>query len=192
MDYSNYIGPLIFSCFLLSFLYWKTKLHKNPQFIVFINVVIALTIIFTTFSIILQINLFDQTQRNEQNNVCINLFYNLSSEVARFQSHTNLNYYYIDLMGAKPLTKLPMNREKVLEQQITSSILARSSDIIYYINEIKRDAYLKELYEITKNRFNKLMSRFCKSKIFLEHWITYKNTISSQITIDYMKTNFNV
>ena len=52
--------------FMIIVIFWNSRLHANPKFRVLLNVLSALTIIFTTLAIIIQLYAFTASQTNAQ------------------------------------------------------------------------------------------------------------------------------
>jgi hypothetical protein len=103
-----------------------------------------------------------------------------------------MNYYYDELFYNKSEYD-ERERNKDLESQISIIIFSRMSSIINYINTYKNteNDERRDKIQQSEKLLLKILDSFFGSNIFNEYWKKFKNGISNQLTIDYIKEHFN-
>jgi hypothetical protein len=108
-------------------------------------------------------------------------------------NNIEINYYYNELFNGIPNNNNKRNLQ--LESQISFIMLSKIENII---NCIKSYNYFKQTDDNIVNNdliYNKLitiLTQFFKSSIFIENWYIYKTTFADNLTIKFIKTNFNL
>ena len=183
---------LFFITFLIGLLVWNSNLHKSLKYQQFLQFLIAITILFTSFAIIIQLYTFNVTQSDTEVQIYEKMFNDLIGNTLKyFEKNPKMNYYYNSMF--KPLYYQPNNVKKRFypeEQQITHSMLQKLGSIVYYLqtektldNRTKVDIETKiELF--FKNVIN--------SPIFMENYNNIKNRLFSESVKNYLQQKFNI
>jgi hypothetical protein len=196
-SYSDYL--YYFSYFLyflvvviLSVVYWKTNLGRDATFQTYVQMLMAVTIIMTVYSVYLQQVTYKETSQYNQLVNFDNNFKELLDDTLRFFiDNPEMNYYYEELFYNTSNYK-EEDRKKDLETQYTIIILSRVSNIIYsfyvYGNKFSEK---NERIEQSESTLKNILDSFFKSKIFFENWEKYKGGLATEITKNYIKENFD-
>ena len=183
---------LFFITFLIALLVWNSDLHKSLKYQQFLQFLIAITILFTSFAIIIQLYTFNVTQLDSEVQIYESMFNDLIGDTLNyFENNPKMNYYYNSMFS--PLYYKPNNVKKRYypeEQQITHYMLQKLSSIVYYLqtektldNRTKVDIETKiELF--FKNVIN--------SPIFMENYNNIKNRLFSESIKNYLQQKFNI
>lgn len=187
---------IIYILFLISILIiiavLNSNIHKNEKYKSLLQLLTALTILFTSFAIVLQIYTFNAGQTIEQIKIYEQIFDDLFEEITTyFETYPKMNYYYDQMFH--PLEYRNQNikkRQYTEEQQVTSSILQKIASIIYFVENDKTLDQLDK-NEITE-KLNQFVSSMIKSQIFLENYNNLKKTFISIPLKNYMQEHFNI
>jgi hypothetical protein len=161
---------------------------------VLLNLLIALTIIFTSFALLVQIFVFNRTEEDSQVTIYSTIFTSLINDtVTDFQQYPQMNYYYNQIFHADPSLIKPVKRDYILEQQITYLIVSRISNVIFYLNNTGG------LNDVTNNNvilaFQEKLDNFVRilkgSPIFLQNYKKI-NPIMSDFIKEYIQTQYNI
>lgn len=187
---------VIYILFLISILIiiavLNSNIHKNEKYKSLLQLLTALTILFTSFAIVLQIYTFNAGQTIEQIKIYEQIFDDLFEEITTyFETYPKMNYYYEQMFHPlKYNNKIIANRSYTEEQQVTSSILQKIASIIYFVeNDKTLDQLDKD--EITE-KLDQFITSMVKSKIFLENFNNLKKTFISIPLKNYMQEHFNI
>jgi ABC-type multidrug transport system fused ATPase/permease subunit len=171
---------------------WNSQLHKNPKFKFVLNLVAALTILFTSFAIILQLYTFHAQQQDTEINMYETLFNNLIDRTMNyFEKNPKMNYLYKQMFRPEnePLVN-PVKRYKVEEQQMIRSLLNDLSALIYYLETVRTMS--KDNQIIIKQKVDIFISLILRSPIFVENFQELKSTLFSIKLVDYFQKNYNI
>lgn len=183
---------LFFISLLICILIWNSNLHKSLKYQQFLQLLAALTILFTSFAIIIQLYTFNVSQADTEVQIYETMFNDLIGDtLTYFEKNPKMNYYYNSMF--KPLYYQKNKVKKRYypeEQQITHSMLQKLGSIIYYLqteqtldNKTKVDIETKiELF--FKNVIN--------SPIFMENYNNIKNRLFSESVKNYLQNKFNI
>jgi hypothetical protein len=175
-------------------MYWKTEIGLDPKFQTLVNIWVSFSLILYTYlAYIGNLSYTQQLTANEVNNYSsyFNDLYN--NTITFFMNNIEINYYYNELFNGIPNNNNKRNLQ--LESQISFIMLSKIENII---NCIKSYDYFKQTDNNTVNNdliYNKLitiLTQFFKSSIFIENWYIYKTTFADNLTIKFIKTNFNL
>ena len=189
----------IFFIFIITFviilLVWNSNIHKKPKYRSLLNLLAALTIMFSSFAIILQVYTFDASQTDDQIKIYEQMFNDLfEATTTYFEGNPKMNYYYSQMfhpLNYNPKEDIQNQRQYTEEQQITNLILQKLASIIYFL-ENDKTLTPEESSEI-KEKLDRFISNIISSPIFLEN---YKNNIKKHfvsLTLsNYMQEHFNI
>ena len=189
--YSVYF--LLFISILICILVWNSQLHKSLKYQQFLQLLAGLTVLFTSFAIIIQLYTFNATQADTEVQIYQEMFNKLIGEtIYYFEANPKMNYFYNQLF--KPLHYNPnapiLKRYYPEEQQLIHSVLQKISSIAYYL---KTDKTLD--YPTKKNIEEKLklfFQNFIDSPIFMENYNNMKEHLFSKTIKDFLHSEFNI
>ena len=124
----------------LIYVYWHGNYHKHIKFVIFLSVLSTISGIVFGSAVVFQIINYNKQKSDEE----INIYNQQSKEfldeiVGLLIQHPEMNYFYNDINGLKPIDATT-TRNYVLEHQIStlifSKILVRVFFIIYNALEI--------------------------------------------------------
>ena len=187
---------IVYILFLISiliiFFVLNSNIHKNEKYKSLLQLLTALTILFTSFAIVLQIYTFNASQATTQITIYEQIFDDLFEEITTyFETYPKMNYYYDQMFH--PLNyknKTIITRQYTEEQQVTSSILQKIASIVYFI-ENDNTLSPKDENEITE-KLDKFITSMIKSPIFLENYNNLRKTFISITLKNYMKEHYNI
>uniref|UniRef100_A0A6C0KPV9 DUF4760 domain-containing protein n=1 Tax=viral metagenome TaxID=1070528 RepID=A0A6C0KPV9_9ZZZZ len=189
-----YIVYLIFFIFLVAIYFvWKTNIHKYPKFEIILKVLTALTILFTSFAIIINIYTFSITQSDSEVKIYQDVFDNLIvNTVILFQNNPKMQYLFDEMFEplhynhGKPILK----RYYSDEEQIVMIILHKISSVVYYLkNDQSLNDYDKSIIE---NKLYLFVKNMISSTIFMENYNNLKSRFPTALLNEYFKNNFNI
>jgi len=177
---------------LIIFFVLNSDIHKNEKYKSLLQLLTALTILFTSFAIVLQIYTFNAGQTIEQIKIYEQIFDDLFEEITTyFETYPKMNYYYDQMFH--PLNynnKTIVTRYYTEEQQVTSSILQKIASIIYFV-ENDKTLNQEDKNDVT-DKLDKFITSMVKSPIFLENYNNLRKTFISITLKNYMKEHFNI
>ena len=177
---------------LIIFFVLNSDIHKNEKYKSLLQLLTALTILFTSFAIVLQIYTFNAGQTIEQIKIYEQIFDDLFEEITTyFETYPKMNYYYDQMFH--PLNyknKTIVTRYYTEEQQVTSSILQKIASIIYFV-ENDKTLNQEDKNDVT-DKLDKFITSMVKSPIFLENYNNLRKTFISITLKKYMKEHFNI
>lgn len=188
---------IVYSLFLISIIVvvvvWNSNIHKNEKYRSLLNLLAALSILFTSFAIIIQIYTFNESQNEDHIKIYEQMFDDLFGAIVDyFESNPKMNYYYNQMFH--PLNYHQQlnieNRQYSEEQQITNSILQKIASIVYFLEN--DDTLISEEITNIEEKLNKFITNMVSSPIFLENYKNVKNTFVSTSLRDYMQTHYNI
>jgi hypothetical protein len=188
--YSVYF--LLFISIIVCILVWNSKLHKSLKYQQFLQLLAGLTVLFTSFAIIIQLYTFSASQADTEVQIYETMFNDLIGEtLTYFENNPKMNYYYNSMF--KPLHYNPDNVKKRYyseEQQITHSMLQKLGSIVYYLQtEQTLDKKTKLNIETKIELFYK---NVISSPIFMENYNNIKNRLFSESVKNYLQNKFNI
>jgi hypothetical protein len=188
---------IIFLLFIIAILVifgvWNSNIHKNPKYRSLLSLLGALTIMFSSFAIILQVYTFNASQADSQIQIYEQMFDDLFAAISTyFETNPKMNYYYSEMF--RPLnyneTTTTENRLYTEEQQVTTSILQKIASIVYFL-ENDKTLSPSESNDI-EEKLNKFITNMIKSPIFVENYNNIKINFVSESLSNYMQQHFNI
>jgi hypothetical protein len=172
---------------------WNSNIHKNPKYRSLLNLLTALTILFSSFAIILQIYTFNASQTDDLIKINEQMFDDLFEAISTyFETNPKMNYYYSEMF--RPLnyneTTTTVNRLYTEERQVTSSILQKIASIVYFIENDK--SLNPEEKGYIEGKLNKFITNMVNSPIFVENYNNIKLNFVSPSLTEYMQQHFNI
>jgi DNA-binding transcriptional regulator YhcF (GntR family) len=188
-----YVVYILFTISILIIIFvLNTNIHKNEKYKSLLQLLTAITILFTSFAIVLQIYTFNAGQTIEQIKIYEQIFDDLFEEITTyFETYPKMNYYYDQMFH--PLNynnKTIVTRYYTEEQQVTSSILQKIASIIYFV-ENDKTLNQEDKNDVT-DKLDKFITSMVKSPIFLENYNNLRKTFISITLKNYMKEHFNI
>jgi gamma-glutamyl phosphate reductase len=177
---------------IIGFLVSKT-LYKNSKFNILLNLLTALTFVFTSYAIIVQINTLDATQTDAQIQFYQNIYSKLiDNTMTTFSSQKNMTYFYDDIFHPLNYTRKSSSEYKrnySAEQQITYEIIQDIADVLYFINSYGGRMSEYQSHEVMV-KLKIFTDSLTQSEIFVEN---YKNVDPYSIMVrNYFKTKYNM
>jgi len=187
---------IIFLLFIIAILVifgvWNSNIHKNPKYRSLLSLLGALTIMFSSFAIILQVYTFNASQADSQIQIYEQMFDDLFAVISTyFETNPKLNYYYNEMFH--PLNYNQSSIEQRLyteEMQVTTSILQKIASIVYFIENDKTlsPSESKDIEE----KLDKLIRNMVNSHIFVENYQNIKLNFVSESLSNYMQRHYNI
>ena len=170
----------------------NSNIHKNEKYKSLLQLLTALTILFTSFAIVLQIYTFNASQATTQITIYEQIFDDLFEEITTyFETYPKMIYYYDQMFH--PLNynnKTIVTRQYTEEQQVSGSILQKIASIIYYV-ENDKTLNQEDKNDVTE-KLDKFITSMIKSPIFLENYNNLRKTFISITLKNYMKEHYNI
>jgi hypothetical protein len=171
---------------------WNSNLHKDPRFTTLLSLLTALTILFTSFAIIIQLYVFHAQQVVSEIKIYDEMFNDLFNNSIRYFDHNpKMNYLYNEIF--KPINynyKPPTKRYYSEEQQIIRLILQDLSALVYYLQNDKSISQTN-VSEI-EYKINIFIKDLVSSPIFVENYNNIKNDMMAPTLKEYIQTHFNI
>ena len=171
---------------------WHTKLHLNPKYRSMLNLLTALTIMFTSFAIIIQIYTFNATQHDTEIQLYEQLFSSLILDTMKyFESNPDMNYYYDQMFNPlKIKEKKNIKRNYSKEQQVTRIMIQNLSSIVVFLENDK--LLNSNIKNSVQTKFDMFIKGIIASPIFLENYKNMKSGLYSVNLKAYLYENFNM
>lgn len=178
---------------LVIFFVWHSNLHKDPRFATLLQLVTALTILFTVFAIIIQLFTFNSTQVDTEITLYGTLFDDLmGGTITYFENNPKMTYFYNQMfrpLGYNPNTPVH-NRNYANEQQVVHFILQKTDSIIYLLNN---DTIMETTNRVNiQNKLNFFYDNFIRSPIFMENYRKIKPQIADLAVTHYLELHYNI
>ena len=91
----DYLYLIFLFCSIFVVMYWYSDWHKIHKFNVLLNLLTALTVIFTSLALLVQVFVFSRTEEDSQVTIYSTIFTNLINDtITDFQQYPQMNYYY--------------------------------------------------------------------------------------------------
>ncbi len=181
-------GLSFISCIIV----WNSNLHKDPRFATLLSLITALTILFTSFAIIIQLYTFHAQQFDSEVQIYDTMFTNLFHDsINYFENNTKMNYYYNEIFRPLNYTYKPPNKRYYTEeQQLTRIILQDLAALIYYLQNDKTISQT-DISQV-QYKINMFITYLIRSPVFIENYKHLKETLLSPTLRDYIQTHFNI
>jgi DNA-binding transcriptional regulator YhcF (GntR family) len=171
---------------------WNSNIHESAKYKSLLNLLTALSILFSSFAIVVQVYTFNASQTDSQIQIYEQMFDDLFSEITTyFETNPKMNYYYEEMFHPLKYNQaVSLHRLYTEEQQVTTSILQKIASIVYFLDNDKTlsSAQSTEIQE----KLDKFIKNMVKSPIFIENYNNIKMDFVSDSLSDYMSQHYNI
>ena len=171
---------------------WNSNIHKNAKYKSLLNLLTALSILFSSFAIVVQVYTFNASQTDSQIQIYEQMFDDLFSEITTyFETNPKMNYYYDQMFHPLEYNQsTSVHRLYTEEQQVTTSILQKIASIVYFLENDKTlsSAQSSEI----QGKLDKFIKNMVSSPIFVENYNNIKMDFVSESLSDYMSQHYNI
>ena len=186
----------VFLLFLISiiviFTVWNSNRHQNAKYRSLLNLLTALSILFSSFAIVVQVYTFNASQKDSQIQIYEQMFDDLFESITTyFETNPKMNYYYDQMFRPLNYKQTAVGQRMYTEeQQVTTSILQKIASIVYFIETDK--TLSQNDADVIEEKLDKFISNMIDSPIFIENYNNVKaNFVSTQLG-KYMKQHFKL
>lgn len=186
------IGIIVAGCIviILHFIYFKSNVGRDKNFITLINIYIGCCTFITIYSILLNNKINYANIINNQLSNITPLFQNITENISNFfTTNPSMNYYYNELFNGINNEDETI-RNIILEEVISNNILIYIDTIINYIDSYKISNGTNFQLRIMETKLSKLLDKLLSSKIFTENWYKFKKILALDWTKTYMLINY--
>ena len=183
---------IILILIIIHLLIIKTNIGKSKHFKTLLS-------IYGSFGLLLSIYSIYNTSKTNYANTINNqlsylnqLFQNITQVTSTFfLTNKNMKYYYDELFNDK-INLDESIRDINLEQILTNNILINVDALVNYIDSFKIINGTNFQLKIMEEKLLKLLTQFMKSKIFIENWKKFRDSLALKWTKNYIELYFNV
>ena len=178
--------------FVVIFLVWNSNIHQNAKYRSLLNLLTALSILFSSFAIVVQVYTFNASQKDSQIQIYEQMFDDLFESITTyFETNPKMNYYYDQMFRPLNYKQTAVGQRMYTEeQQVTTSILQKIASIVYFIETDK--TLSQNDADVIEEKLDKFISNMIDSPIFIENYNNVKaNFVSTQLG-KYMKQHFKL
>jgi len=186
----------VFLLFLISIItiiaVWNSNIHQNAKYRSLLNLLTALSILFSSFAIVVQVYTFNASQKDSQIQIYEQMFDDLFESITTyFETNPKMNYYYDQMFRPLNYKQAPVGQRLYTEeQQVTSSILQKIASIIYFV---ENDTTLSQNdADVIEQKLDKFITNMVQSPIFVENYNNVKSNFVSTQLGNYMKQHFKL
>ena len=179
---------IIFCVGLILNLYWKSRLYTKQRFKIMLPVVTTITSTLLAIAVIFQVVNFNHQNILEevsQYNALSKLF--IDDNTQMFIDHPEMNYYYNDLMGIKPIDS-NTTRNFDLERQFSVLIFARMAKTAKYLQSTDNEV----MNEGTETYLKRTMDLYTRSPTFRNYYTNCYKQIAGPAGRQYMLKNYKL
>ena len=195
MDIYLYIYFLFGFCFVSIILFWNSNIHKSHKFYMLTQLLMGLSIVFTSFAIIIQVYSVDKTQTDTVVSLYQQLFGDLANgAITDFQQNPDLDYYYEEIfmpLHYNPNTRDSFKRNYIKEQQVTHHMLINLANVVYFLENEGDSLSTNDKAEIS-GKLKNFLKILTNSKIFVQNYEHIKPHLLSPSLKEYIEKNFNL
>lgn len=193
MNIYYYIYFLFGFCIISIILFWNSNIHRSHKFFMLTQLLMGLSILFTSFAMIIQVYSFNKTQIDTIVQLYQQLFGNLVNDAIKdFEKNPDVNYYYDEIFNPLHYNhNQHYIRNYITEQQITHTMLVNLASVVYFIENEGDSLNPSDKAEIEGKLFN-FVSLITKSKVFIENYEHIKPYLFSPSLKVYIQKNFNL
>lgn len=181
------IGLLIYGSVFSHF--WTGEYYKRQKFKVFLTVLSTITSLVFSTAVIIQVINFNHQSINEEiekYDAFSKLFIDDNQQM--FVDHPNMNYFYEDLHGIKPIDEHTV-RNIDLERQMSVLIFGRVAKTAMYIQTSTDEELARKLAEYLK----RVMDTYMKSPTLRYYYTNfYKPKLAGPAGRKYIKDNYQL
>ena len=171
---------------------WNSNIHQNAKYRSLLNLLTALSILFSSFAIVVQVYTFNASQKDSQIQIYEQMFDDLFESITTyFETNPKMNYYYDQMFRPLNYKQTAVGQRMYTEeQQVTTSILQKIASIVYFIETDK--TLSQNDADVIEEKLDKFISNMIDSPIFIENYNNVKaNFVSTQLG-KYMKQHFKL
>ena len=186
----------VFLLFLISiiviFAVWNSNIHQNAKYRSLLNLLTALSILFSSFAIVVQVYTFNASQKDSQIQIYEQMFDDLFESITTyFESNPKMNYYYDQMFHPLNYKQTAVGQRMYTEeQQVTNSILQKIASIIYFV---ENDTTLSQNdADVIEQKLDKFIANMVQSPIFIENYNNVKSNFVSTQLGNYLKQHFKL
>ena len=186
----------VFLLFLISiiviFAVWNSNIHQNAKYRSLLNLLTALSILFSSFAIVVQVYTFNASQKDSQIQIYEQMFDDLFESITSyFEANPKMNYYYDQMFRPLNYKQAPVGQRLYTEeQQVTTSILQKIASIVYFVETDK--TLSQNDADVIQDKLDKFITNMVDSPIFIENYNNVRaNFVSTQLG-KYMKQHFKL
>jgi len=186
----------VFLLFLISIIViiavWNSNIHQNAKYKSLLNLLTALSILFSSFAIVVQVYTFNASQKDSQIQIYEQMFDDLFESITTyFETNPKMNYYYDQMFRPLNYKQAPVGQRLYTEeQQVTTSILQKIASIVYFLETDK--TLSQNDADVIEEKMDKFIGNMVDSPIFIENYNNVKaNFVSTQLG-KYMKQHFKL
>ena len=186
----------VFLLFLISiiviFAVWNSNIHQNAKYRSLLNLLTALSILFSSFAIVVQVYTFNASQKDSQIQIYEQMFDDLFESITTyFEANPKMNYYYDQMFHPLNYKQTAVGQRMYTEeQQVTNSILQKIASIIYFV---ENDSTLSQNdADVIEQKLDKFIANMVQSPIFIENYNNVKSNFVSTQLGNYLKQHFKL
>jgi DNA-binding transcriptional regulator YhcF (GntR family) len=186
----------VFLLFLISIIViiavLNSNIHQNAKYRSLLNLLTALSILFSSFAIVVQVYTFNASQKDSQIQIYEQMFDDLFESITSyFEANPKMNYYYDQMFQPLNYKQAPVGQRLYTEeQQVTTSILQKIASIVYFVETDK--TLSQNDADVIQDKLDKFITNMVDSPIFIENYNNVRaNFVSTQLG-NYMKTHFKL
>ena len=171
---------------------WNSNIHQNAKYRSLLNLLTALSILFSSFAIVVQVYTFNASQKDSQIQIYEQMFDDLFESITTyFESNPKMNYYYDQMFHPLNYKQTAVGQRMYTEeQQVTNSILQKIASIVYFIETDK--TLSQNDADVIEQKLDKFIANMVQSPIFIENYNNVKSNFVSTQLGNYMKTHFKL
>ena len=171
---------------------WNSNIHQNAKYKSLLNLLTALSILFSSFAIVVQVYTFNASQKDSQIQIYEQMFDDLFESITSyFETNPKMNYYYDQMFHPLNYKQAPVGQRLYTEeQQVTNSILQKIASIIYFV---ENDTTLSQNdADVIEQKLDKFIANMVQSPIFIENYNNVKSNFVSTQLGNYLKQHFKL
>ena len=171
---------------------WNSNIHQNAKYKSLLNLLTALSILFSSFAIVVQVYTFNASQKDSQIQIYEQMFDDLFESITSyFETNPKMNYYYDQMFRPLNYKQTAVGQRMYTEeQQVTNSILQKIASIVYFVETDK--TLSQNAANVIKEKLDKFITNMVQSPIFVENYNNVKTSFVSTELGNYMKTHFKL
>ena len=171
---------------------WNSNIHQNAKYRSLLNLLTALSILFSSFAIVVQVYTFNASQKDSQIQIYEQMFDDLFESITTyFETNPKMNYYYDQMFRPLNYKQTAVGQRMYTEeQQVTNSILQKIASIVYFV---ENDTTLSQNdADVIEQKLDKFITNMVQSPIFIENYNNVKSNFVSTQLGKYMKQHFKL
>lgn len=187
-----YVFLLFFISIIVIIAVLNSNIHQNPKYKSLLNLLTALSILFSSFAIVVQVYTFNASQKDSQIQIYEQMFDDLFESITTyFESNPKMNYYYDQMFHPLNYKQTAVGQRMYTEeQQVTNSILQKIASIIYFV---ENDTTLSQNdADVIEQKLDKFIANMVQSPIFIENYNNVKSNFVSTQLGNYLKQHFKL